>query len=74
MNLRGQRVEEALKNLERYIDRALLAGLDRVEIIHGKGNGVLRTAVHQYLKTHQAVTSFGIAGMNDGVTEVILRG
>ncbi len=73
INLIGQRVEEALKNLDSYLDKALLKGFERVEIIHGKGEGILRRAIHQYLGQHPCVVSFRLFGLNEGVTEVNLK-
>src|SRR5690606_13724097 len=49
VDLRGQRVDEALAEVTRLIDDALQANLDRVEILHGKGTGALRQAIHEYL-------------------------
>lgn len=66
LDLRGQRVDEALYNLERYLDDALLAGLGRVDIIHGYGTGALRTAVKEYLQGHPRVKSFRPGGHGEG--------
>ncbi len=74
--LRMQRVEEALANLERYLDEAYAAGLEQVRVIHGKGTGVLRRAVREYLRTHPLVASYRGAEPaegGDGVTVVTLR-
>mgnify|MGYP005843295739 CR=1 FL=1 len=66
LDLRGQRVEEALANLEKHLDAALLAGLSRVDIIHGLGTGALRSAVKEYLKGHPRVNSFRTGGHGEG--------
>uniref|UniRef100_A0A7C1FFR6 Smr domain-containing protein n=1 Tax=Ammonifex degensii TaxID=42838 RepID=A0A7C1FFR6_9THEO len=66
VDLRGQRVEEALTNLERYLDAALLAGLGRVDIIHGYGTGALRAAVREFLLQHPRVRSFRLGGPGEG--------
>jgi DNA mismatch repair protein MutS2 len=58
VDLRGQRAEEALEQLERYLDQAYLAGMPFVRIIHGKGTGRLRTMVRQALRHHPDVKSF----------------
>ncbi|MGM9924569.1 MAG: endonuclease MutS2 [Bacillus sp. (in: firmicutes)] len=55
LDLRGERFENALMRVEKYIDDALLAGYPRVSIIHGKGTGALRQGVQEYLKNHRAV-------------------
>ncbi|ACX51693.1 MutS2 family protein [Ammonifex degensii KC4] len=66
LDLRGQRVEEALENLSRYLDAALLAGLERVTIIHGHGTGALRAAVRDYLSSHPQVKSFRLGTPEEG--------
>ncbi|MCP3025494.1 endonuclease MutS2 [Halobacillus sp. A5] len=66
LDLRGERYEDALKQLEKYVDDALLAGYPTVSIIHGKGTGALRTAVQNYAKKHRAISSFRFGGMNEG--------
>ena len=59
LNIRGQRADEALKLLERYLDDALRVGLHQVEIIHGKGDGVLRKIVADHLNSRSpAVKKF----------------
>lgn len=68
LDLRGQRYEEALTNLDRYIDSSLLAGLNTVTIIHGIGTGAIRNGVQQYLKRNRHVKSFGYAPANQGGT------
>ena len=58
INLLGSTVDEALAKLDKYLDDAYLAHLGSVRIVHGKGTGALRTAVHQYLKRASYVKSF----------------
>ncbi|WP_400242707.1 endonuclease MutS2 [Niallia sp. JL1B1071] len=73
LDLRGERFENALARVEKYIDDSLLAGYPRVSIIHGKGTGALRSGVQEYLKNHRAVKKirFGDAGEGgSGVTVV----
>ncbi len=75
LDLRGQYVDEALFQVEKYLDDAYLAGLSRVCLIHGKGTGSLRMAIHKQLNGHQRVKSFrlGVHGEGgSGVTVVEL--
>lgn len=66
LDLRGQRSEEALDALERYLDSAYLAGLPWVRIIHGKGTGKLRLAVRESLSHNSHVKSFESGGDKEG--------
>ncbi|MBF2379330.1 endonuclease MutS2 [Listeria welshimeri] len=73
LDLRGERYEDALQKVDKYLDEALLAGYPQVAIIHGKGTGALRTGVTEYLKNHRMVKSirFGVAAEGgNGVTIV----
>ncbi|MEM8585039.1 MAG: endonuclease MutS2 [Bacteroidota bacterium] len=56
LDVRGMRFEEVLATTEAFLDQALLANLDKVEIVHGKGSGALRRAVHQKLKEFNSVS------------------
>ena len=76
LDLRGHRYEEAMTEVDRYIDSALLAGYPSVTIIHGKGTGALRKGVTEYLKRNPRVKSFGYSAPNaggDGSTVVKLK-
>ena len=64
--LRHKYKEEAIQELDKYIDQALVAKLGRIRIIHGKHGGVLRTAVHDYLKDHPYIKDFYIADYSEG--------
>lgn len=64
--LRGERVEEALERLDRYLDDACLAGLDQVRVIHGKGTGVMRKAVWEFMRKHPSVASLKMADATEG--------
>jgi DNA mismatch repair protein MutS2 len=73
LDLRGERYEDAILRVEKYIDDALLSNYPRVSIIHGKGTGALRQGVQEYLKNHRSVKKirFGEAGEGgSGVTIV----
>lgn len=66
LNLIGQRVDEALEESDRFLDRALLEGKSAVRIIHGFGTGTLRKAVRDYLRKHPAVKSWRPGADNEG--------
>ncbi|MBR4749761.1 MAG: endonuclease MutS2 [Abditibacteriota bacterium] len=66
INLIGMRAEEALLQLEKYLDKAMLSNLDRLRIVHGKGTGALRQAVCSYLKNHSSVVSFAPGDPEEG--------
>ena len=66
IDLRGLRAEEAIKELTKYIDNAVARGLNQVEIIHGKGEGILHKQVHDYLSQRKEVASFEIAPWESG--------
>jgi DNA mismatch repair protein MutS2 len=66
VSLRGMMVEDALEALERYLEKAYLAGLPFVRIIHGKGTGKLRAAVRGALRGHSYVKSFEEGAPNEG--------
>jgi len=77
LDLRGQRVDEALEELERYLDAAYLANLPWVRIIHGRGTGRVRAAVRDALRRHPHVASWEPGGAGeggDGVTVAKLTG
>jgi DNA mismatch repair protein MutS2 len=76
LKLVGERVDEALPRLERFIDDAVLQGLREVEVIHGAGEGILRRAVREYLAACRVVQAFHDADLAQGgdkVTVVQLR-
>lgn len=58
LDLRGERYEDAMIKLERYLDQVVLSNLSEVEIIHGKGTGALQKGVQQHLKQHSKVATF----------------
>jgi DNA mismatch repair protein MutS2 len=66
INLIGRTVDEATEELEKYLDRAFLAGLSRVRVIHGHGAGILRRGVRDFLKNHPHVAGIEEAPQNEG--------
>ena len=66
IDLRHLRAEEAVRELERYLDDAALGGLDSVRIVHGKGEGVLRVAVQSALKANRAVAEYRDGDATEG--------
>ena len=66
INLIGRTVDEATGELEKYLDRAFLAGLPRVRVIHGHGAGILRRGVREFLKNHPHVAGIAEAPQNEG--------
>jgi DNA mismatch repair protein MutS2 len=76
INVIGRTADEAQTEVERFIDRAFLAGLPRVRIVHGTGMGVLRRTLREYLRSHPHVTTITEPPQNQGgqgATEVELR-
>lgn len=72
IHLRGMTVEEAIEALEKYIDRAILAGLKQVYVIHGKGTGTLRRTLSTFLKNHPDVESLRLGDWNEGGSGVTI--
>ena len=68
VDLRGLRVDESLSRLEHALDQAMLAGLKRLRIIHGKGTGALRRAVEEYCRKHDVIDDMQIAEQWEGGT------
>ena len=66
INVIGENVDEATRRVEKFVDRAFLAGLPRVRIVHGSGMGILRKALRQYLREHPHVTSVTEPPQNEG--------
>jgi DNA mismatch repair protein MutS2 len=66
INVIGQTVDDATREVERFVDRAFLAGMPRVRIVHGSGMGILRRALREYLKKHPHVETVAEAAQNEG--------
>jgi DNA mismatch repair protein MutS2 len=76
VDIRGANVDEAVEILGKFLDDAAIAGLSEVTIIHGKGTGMLRNGVHQYLKSNSHVKSYRLGKYGEGengVTVVSMR-
>ncbi len=66
IHLRGMTGEEAQETLDRYLDRAVVAGLSQIYVVHGKGTGALRRTLTEYLKKHRDVDSIRLGDWNEG--------
>jgi DNA mismatch repair protein MutS2 len=66
INVIGRTVDDATREVEKFVDRAFLAGLPRVRVVHGSGMGILRKALRQYLQKHPHVATVSEAAQNEG--------
>lgn len=76
IDIRGETVEEAILDVDLFIDSSVMVGLEQITIIHGKGTGALRSGIHRHLKGHPNVRTFrlGVYGEGEnGVTIVELK-
>ena len=76
IHLRGMTVEEALMELDKFIDDAVILGLKTVRIVHGKGTGTLRAAVGSYLRSNKFIDNYKLGSYGegeDGVTIATLK-
>lgn len=71
-DMRGMTVDEGIMELDRYIDGAVLAGIPSVTIIHGKGTGALRKAVHEFLKSNRNIITFRLGVFGEGEAGVTI--
>jgi len=76
IDVRGQRVDEAVANVDRFLDESLMASRDTAFIVHGHGTGALRQAVRAHLSGHKAIETFRPGEPSeggDGVTVAFLK-
>ncbi len=76
LDIRGMMTDEGIMEVDRFIDNCLIAGIETITIIHGKGTGALRAAVHQFLKQHKNVKSYRLGEYGEGesgVTVAVLK-
>ncbi|MCK8486002.1 endonuclease MutS2 [Paenibacillus sp. MBLB2552] len=66
LDLRGANLEEALIEVDRFIDEAYLSNLGQIYIIHGKGTGILRTGISEYLRKHKHIKSYRLGNYGEG--------
>ena len=72
IDIRGMASDEAVMELDKYIDNAVLSGIGTITIIHGKGTGVLRKAVHAHLRSHRNIKTFRIGLFGEGENGVTI--
>ncbi|MBQ8532922.1 MAG: endonuclease MutS2 [Clostridia bacterium] len=72
IDMRGMASDEAILELDRYIDNALVSGLETIRIIHGKGTGVLRKSVQAHLRSHRAIKSYRLGTFGEGENGVTI--
>lgn len=76
LDVRGQRVDDAVSQVDRFVDEALMAGRDAVFLVHGHGTGALRTAIRTHLAQHKGVATFRAGEQSeggDGVTVAFVK-
>ncbi|HLL20951.1 MAG TPA: Smr/MutS family protein, partial [Kofleriaceae bacterium] len=77
VDIRGNRVDDAVTQVDRFIDEAMIAGRDTIFVIHGHGTGALRSAVRTHLSAHKGIEKYRAGEQNeggDGVTVAFLKG
>lgn len=76
LDVRGHRAEEAIAEVERFLDKAMLSGFSNLEIVHGRGTGALRREIHAFLGNFPGIEQYSVAPEDqggDGLTVVRLR-
>lgn len=76
LDVRGQRAEECIKELEQFISDAVVTNLETLTVIHGKGTGALRSAIHDHLRRHPSVAAYRVGAISeggDGVTVIEVK-
>ena len=72
INILGCTVDEGIAKLEKYLDDAMIAGLESVRIVHGKGTGALRRGIHEYLRRQTYVKNYKLAELGEGDSGVTI--
>lgn len=72
IDLRGKLVEEGILLLDKYLDDAVITGINQVSVIHGKGTGALRAGIHQFLKRHPHVAAYRLGEFGEGDSGVTI--
>ncbi|MGN0556969.1 MAG: endonuclease MutS2 [Acutalibacteraceae bacterium] len=72
IDIRGMNVDEAVLELDRFIDTAVINGQNTVTVIHGKGTGALRAGVHSYLRRHKSIRTFRLGTFGEGESGVTI--
>ncbi len=72
VDVRGLRLDEALEIVDKYLDDVVISGLSEICIIHGKGTGILRSGIHQYLKSNRRIKSYRLGKYGEGETGVTI--
>lgn len=72
IDLRGMTTDEAILEADQFIDNAVLSGIEYITLIHGKGTGALRTAIHQHLRSHPSIKNFRLGVYGEGENGVTI--
>jgi DNA mismatch repair protein MutS2 len=72
VDLHGLTVDQAVRKLEAWLNQAIVAGYNQVQVVHGLGSGKVQRAVHDVLSNYQAVRAFRVNDANPGMTDVFI--